>query len=438
MMHTEANSFGIATQDVGVYPKAVVALSGARDYYQMPLALHEGGLLQALVTEMYWAADRKWLPLKSLLPQALIASRSCPGLNGAQVKVPLAALCASAMMKAAGSPRLNRYKDKVLSLEAWRIATRDNSALFCYSYYASEAFKHQTPLPERRFIFQLHPHPKSVRSLLLDEINRVPQAKSSLSLEQELSLSENEFEELADEPHLANGWVVASSFTASTLAEQGIPRRQIHVVPYGVDHDAFALRDRAPRDEQRFTVIYVGSLVQRKGLSYLLDAVRLIKSRSIRVELCGRGPIDHYLLEQYSDLDLRINRGLRRAELVRRIHEADALVLPSLAEGFGHVILEAMSCGVPVIATPHTCAPDVVMDGVHGFVVPIRDAEAIADRLSWGIDNRGELGVMGESAAVQARRFTWQRFRIGVREAYKGMLASVQLAQQHKTDETTR
>ncbi len=359
-----------------------------------------------------------------LLPQELIAARRCPGLNGARVRVPTLALCASAIMKAAGSTRLNRYNDKVISSEARRIALRDNSPLFCYSYYASEAFKQAEPLLKHRFLFQLHPHPESVRSLLLEEAERTPHAKFSLLKEHELSLPEKEFAELASEPHLANGWVVASSFTASTLSDHGVPRDRIHAASYGVDHNVFATRLRAPGEHQPFTIIFVGSLAQRKGLSYLLDAVRLIKSRKIRVVLCGRGLIDRHLLEQYYDLNLEINTGLRREELVRKIHEADVFVLPSLAEGFGHVILETMSCGVPGITTPNTCAPDVMTDGVDGFIVPIRDSEAIAEKICWGIDNRRELAGMGEAATRVARRFTWQRFRFGVREAYKQMLVT--------------
>jgi len=79
-----------------------------------------------------------------------------------------------------------------------------------------------------------------------------------------------------------------------------------------------------------------------------------------------------------------------------------------------------------VIATDHTCAPDVITDGKDGFIVPIRDSNRIAERLAWAIDHRSETIEMGEAAALQARRFTWERFRCGVIEAYKKMVASVQ------------
>jgi glycosyltransferase involved in cell wall biosynthesis len=410
------------------FPKAVVALAGARDHYQLPLALHEEGLLHSLVTDMYLPADRKWFFFSpdSFLNREVLSRRFCAGLDSRKVRVSKSALLTFGLMKAVPKLKLNRLKDKFLGRKARSIALRHNAPLFCYSYYASEAFKQEEQTPRGRFLFQLHPHPRTVRGILLDEIEMVPHAEKSLRMEHELFLGQKEFDELANEPHLANGWVVASSYTSRTLSEHKIPIDQIHVVPYGVDSNSFPQRRKPPDRVKRFTVAYVGSLVQRKGLSYLLDALRMLKSKNIRVLLCGRGFVDQELLKQYSDVHTEISIGLSTGDLVRRMHEADVFVLPSLAEGFAHVVLESMSCGIPVIATDHTCAPDVITDGKDGFIIPIRDAHRIAERLEWAIAHRPEIVSMGEAAALQARCFTWQRFRSGVIEAYKKMVASVQ------------
>lgn len=405
--------------------KAVVALAGARDGYQLPLALSEADLLEALVTDVYWPSDKRWFntSLGKFIPDNLIRARFCAGLDSSNVRVSAGAWAMSVCGHFAPGLGLNRNGDKSLSRKARIIALRTSAAMFCCSYYAFEAFREDRERPRHRFLFQLHPHPKTVRDILSEEIERTPAAEASLREEPDLSLPDKDFDALSSEPHLANGWVVASSFTAQTLAQHGIPSDQIHIVSYGVDDTAFVKRSRPPASTRAFTIIFVGSVVQRKGLSYLLDAVRILKSRNIRIVLCGRGAFDRNLIEQYSDLRAEVNIGLSRVELVQKIHEADVFALPSLAEGFGHVILEAMSCGVPVVATRHTCAQDVMNDGVHGFIVPIRDSEAIADRLSWGIDNRTELAAMGEAAGDQARCFTWERFRNGVRKAYEEMLA---------------
>lgn len=407
-------------------PQAVVALAGARDHYQLPLALDEAGLLHSLVTDVYWPADQRWFARSAgaLLPRRVIAARYCAGLDSRRVRVSAGAWTAAAVMKAARTLRLNRYKDVALSRKARRVALREGAALFCYSYYASAAFNASTARPAHRFLFQLHPHPQAVRDLLLEEIRRVPQAKASLLAEYELGLSEAEFAALASEPRLANGWVAASRFTAQTLSDQGIPAAQVHVIPYGVDPITFTSRLTPPAADQPFTVVYVGSLSQRKGLTYLLDAVRLLKSKRLRVRLCGRGVVDTRLLAAYADIAVEAKIGLSHSALIRELHSADVFALPSLAEGFGHVILEAMSCGLPVITTPHTCGPDVIESGKHGWIVPIRDSQAIAERLAEGMANRAALAAMGEAAAVRARQFTWERFRAGVRAAYQTMVTA--------------
>jgi glycosyltransferase involved in cell wall biosynthesis len=409
-----------------IEPKAVAVFAGARDHYQLPLALHEAGLLQGLVTDMYWPADKKWFSLvKTWLPDHVIQARFCSGLDSDKTRVVSRALASFLLTRAIPGLQLNRTSDRALGQVARTMANRTGSALFSYSYYASAAFRPGPDRPEHRFLFQLHPDPRSVRSILLEELERVPAARSSLMAELELSLPEGLFQELANEPHWANGWVVASSFTAQTLVENGIPRERILVVPYGVDLSQFPARMQSPDQAAPFTVLFVGSMIQRKGLSYLLKAIRLLKTQRIRLLLCGRGHIDRQLLAEYGDLAIEIKTGLPRDQLVRHIHMGDIFALPSLAEGFGHVILENMACGLPVIATEHTCAPDVIHEGQHGFLVPIRSAEALAERLDWGIRHRTELAEMGKAAAVRAREFTWEKFRAGVVDAYRSMVAMV-------------
>ena len=107
---------------------------------------------------------------------------------------------------------------------------------------------------------------------------------------------------------------------------------------------------------------------------------------------------------------------------VQDLHRADIMVLPSLVEGFAHAVLEAMCCGVPVITTSNTCGPDIIRDGIEGFIVPPGDAQKLAERLEWARLNRRALRDMGVAAAARARQFTWARFRGGLRAAYTRML----------------
>ena len=406
-----------------VLPKAVVTHSGRRDSYQLALALDEGGLLESLITDSYWNPAAYSL-LKTVFPHRGIPERFCPGLDPRHVHSSLKATLIEIMAKLGPGRKLNPMKDIALGSAARRRAIATQSALFSYSYYASSAFRRNDLEIDHRFLFQLHPHPLSVRTLLMEEIERTPAARASLSGEAEMSLPAEAFDQMAQEAALANGWVAASRYTAQTLAEHGIPADKIHVVPYGVDLQSFPPRRQPPSQDEPFTIIYVGILIQRKGLSYLLDAVRALKSQNVRLLLRGRGGIDQELLKSYSDIDYDLKLGLPLAELVRDIQRSDVFVLPSLAEGFAQVILEAMACGVPVVTTANTCAPDIITEGVQGFMVPIRDPQAIEEKLVWGLDHRDALAEMGRQAAQQAGIFTLERFRSEIRMAYQSMIES--------------
>jgi len=403
-------------------PRAVVCFSGARDNYQTAWALSEAGLLEKLVTDLY--ADPHRIPLGRTFgrkfPKLLV--RRSPGVPPEQVVTPMQAAVSSLIMKTRlGSEARQIQLDQTLGRRAQQEAWRANAALFSYSYYASEAFAPGHMRPEFRFLFQLHPHPKTVRKLLREELERVPKFAASLRWEHEIGAPESHFTALCSEPSLANGWVAASSYTAQTLAENGVPREQIHVVPYGVDTTHYPCRETPPRETDPFRIIWIGNMTQRKGLSYFLEAIASLPQENLEVLVCGHHAVERAVIEGCGIKSIRVLRGLPTGELTRLMRSCDLFVLPSLAEGFGHVILEAMSSGLPVLTTGSSCAPDVLEDAKHGFIVPIRNSEALAAKISWGRAHRAELHQMGLAAAARARLFTWERFRRGIVSAYAKM-----------------
>jgi glycosyltransferase involved in cell wall biosynthesis len=75
------------------------------------------------------------------------------------------------------------------------------------------------------------------------------------------------------------------------------------------------------------------------------------------------------------------------------------------------VLLESLACGLPILSTTHTAAPDLIEDGVQGFVVEPGNPIALAERIQWALNHSAELNAMRAAARLQAERFTWQRFR---------------------------
>jgi glycosyltransferase involved in cell wall biosynthesis len=131
--------------------------------------------------------------------------------------------------------------------------------------------------------------------------------------------------------------------------------------------------------------------------------------------ICGRVLDDLKLFEPYRDR-VTIRPSVSHAELAAAYQSADLFVFPSVAEGFGHVLLEAMACGLPILSTSATAAPDLIHEGVEGFVTAPGDTESVAARIDWALSNRLQLREMKGSARERAEHFTWERFRSRIRE----------------------
>lgn len=209
-----------------------------------------------------------------------------------------------------------------------------------------------------------------------------------------------------EELQLADVVFVASSFTRQTLQMAPKLNAPIVVIPYG----APPVTDLRQKNSQgKLRVLFVGSLGQRKGLSYLLDAVKQLGNQ-VELTLIGRPAGSCQPLDQA----LKIHRwiaSLPHQQILSEMSRHDVLVFPSLFEGFGLVILEAMSQGLTVITTPHTAGQDLITDGKDGFIVPIRSAEAIAEKLELLARDQGLLLAMSQAAQRQAVQYSWESYQ---------------------------
>ena len=209
---------------------------------------------------------------------------------------------------------------------------------------------------------------------------------------------------------LADRVFVASSYSALTLQGEIAPEK-VTVIPYGSGTEGSAIVSRPEAGPLR--VLYVGSLSQRKGISYLFSALEATGGG------CEATVIGRKVTERpCAALDAALGRpGLRwipslpHAQILAEMDRHDVLVFPSLFEGFGLVIPEAMSRGMAVIATPHTAAPDLIEEGKDGFIVPIRSAEAIAARLEVLRADRDSLRAVGAAAREKAGLLRWETYR---------------------------
>jgi glycosyltransferase involved in cell wall biosynthesis len=162
------------------------------------------------------------------------------------------------------------------------------------------------------------------------------------------------------------------------------------------------------QDVDPFRVLFVGRITQAKGISYLIKAFGKLGISRSELVLLGR--------IVGSNAPWRDERRVRHVPHVPRwmlpdhYRAAHVFVLPSLIEGFPLTALEAMACGIPPIVSEHTFAHDVITDGVNGYVVPIRDSDAIAERLEHLQRYPDARRAMGAAARRTAEELSWVAF----------------------------
>ncbi|MCD8535866.1 MAG: glycosyltransferase [Verrucomicrobia bacterium] len=135
----------------------------------------------------------------------------------------------------------------------------------------------------------------------------------------------------------------------------------------------------------------------------------------------GSRPVFEFIgKNMHEDPRIQVKEGMciRTMGYSKVYGQMSVFVHPSLADGFGYVVFEAMACGRPVIVTENTGAADIVQDGINGFIVPIRDSQAILEKLHL-LRNSPELRQkMGEAARISAQNLTFEKFRQNLRQAH--------------------
>lgn len=194
----------------------------------------------------------------------------------------------------------------------------------------------------------------------------------------------------AEETNLADYHCVASSIVADQLAKNGVAPEKIWQVPYGADEQVFFPSERKPSKESTFNIVFAGQLTLRKGVRFLLEALTLAGSDDWQCHLYGGASQETAKdLEDYAGrTPLEEHGSVSQAKLAQAFRDADLLVLPSLEEGFGLVVVQALNCGLPCIVSDATGAKDLIQHRKNGSIIPTSDAESLAHELHWWSEHR--------------------------------------------------
>jgi alpha-maltose-1-phosphate synthase len=209
---------------------------------------------------------------------------------------------------------------------------------------------------------------------------------------------------------IADAITVPSSYSRQTYLDRGIPSEKIHVLPYGVLLDRF--HKVADPPEGRFEVLYVGRISLPKGFPYLLEAFERLPVRNKHLTVIGGVQPEMYpVLERLPRENVTLKGAVPQIQLKEFMSRSHVMVMPSLDEGMALVQGQAMACGCPVIATTNTGAGDLFTDGVEGFIVPIHDPEALAQRMQQLAEDSSLQQCMSEASLARVRELGgWHQY----------------------------
>jgi glycosyltransferase involved in cell wall biosynthesis len=213
--------------------------------------------------------------------------------------------------------------------------------------------------------------------------------------------------------------LVPSDYAYQSFVDQGFNERRLVRVPFGVKVRP-SQRSDLSFDKGKFIVLYVGEIRLGKGVQYLLEAWDALGLNDAELWLVGEVKSDiKKIVSRYKDrADIKF-WGFRKdvPELMAR---ANAFVFPSLDEGSARVTYEAMASGLPVITTPN--AGSLVRDSIDGYIVPIRDSDALAERINYYHRYPSRAEEMGGNGRERIREFSWEKYGEELVKAYIRML----------------
>ena len=402
-------------------PQVIVAQLGARRHYAEPVILHRAGMLAHFYTDAYTGPGSAWhLPARCLrrLPDRWQPNRLRRLLARQTPELPAQKVTAFNLLGLAYAQALQRAQTIADRIEIYKeYGRRFELAVLKKGFGRADAI-HTFQGAARRLLLEAKKQgllgiyekfiaPKQIEDHLIHEetafwsdwINE----GFSLSLGEEQNIYQWEQEQW----QAADIILCPSEFVRQGMVAVGVPESKLRVVPYGYEPPA-DLPPRTPWDGRRpLRLLFVGAVSLRKGVQYL--ALALEKLRGLPLEARVVGPIDlappgRRRLGAVAQLTGQVPRP----EVRKHYQWADIFVFPSLCEGSATVTYEALAHGLPVITTFN--AGSVVRDGIDGYIVPIRDAEALAARIEHLYHHSELLAEMSKQAFNRAQDFRWQKY----------------------------
>lgn len=394
--------------------RIAVAQIGARRHYAVPVLLHEAGLLEQLFTDLCSAAGVVRL-LEAVVPSRCRPRRLKQLLGRRAQGIPAAKIQCFPRFALKWFIKQRGVRDPARKLAGWRkanaefgrlVANRglgEANGVYVFNAAGLEILEHARRGGLKTIVDQTTAPFAVEETLLAEERDRWPGWEfDGTRPEDWRPMAQREEAEW----RLADAIVCGSEFVRQGVLAAGGPAEKCAVVPYGVPSANVRHVPRAPRSGP-LRVLFVGTVCLRKGIQYLVQAASELGPNVAVFRVVGPVNVTDCALDEIRK-SVELVGPVPRSAIGDEYEWADVLVMPSISEGSANVCYEAMAAGLPVITTPN--AGSVVRDGHEGYVIPIRRADLIVDRLLRLVGDRSLWAALSENALARAREYSWSDY----------------------------
>lgn len=403
--------------------KVIVAHPGQQHSYQAALALKERGILYRYITTVYDSPN-------SLLMRAVkrfvkrdnlkrAQGRKTERLDGCVTQFcELYGLILLLILRLDKTPKrvlYNKFNQFVSDRFGRKVANyaikHEVDAVICYDTSSEECFR----ILEKKApkIIRILDNAAPNRYGLYQEYHRIDEESHIFEKQRDTFkdylLDEKKAEPYREEAKLAHCHIVASSFSKRMLVNAGISAERIAVIPYGFETKH--RKQDVHRDEMdRLRFLFVGEISPQKGIYDYIAVAQ--KFNGLAEFHAAGGGVERLPVADKCNFEHSIvyHGFLTKDQLFELYQQCDVLVFPSLGDGFGFVVLEALSFGLPVICSRNSVGEDIIQDGYNGFLVDAGDTAELAKRIAWSIENNSHIAKMGTEAMKSVERFSRDRY----------------------------
>lgn len=379
------------------------------------LAYHEAGLLEVFYTSFFEHSQYRLTNILGLVPNLKreFKRRSFEELPYHLIKAkPLKEL-----LRVFASRKLSPIlTDKIwewseLSFDKWVASNikRDLSFIHVTEHAALATLKKARQFNVFSFYEQPSIHHQSFTEIVKNQILKYPVFKTEATslLHNETAARRNKRRD--EELRLANKIICNSTFTKNSLIKSGITPSAILTIPLGFP---LVCKESSTQKQEKIIFMYAGNLSLGKGSHILLQAWKELKINDKHAELwlVGKNHLPKIFLEGLGN-NVKFFGNIPRTDLMKMYQNASVFVHPTLADGFGMVITEAMSSGLPVIATYNCAGPDIIDHQKNGLLIPADDVDSLKNMINWCLSNQSQLIEMGVEAKQKASSYSWADYR---------------------------